>query len=77
MGGNIKELIRITQKSGLQPGVLGIACIPELVWGMRKCRKYKIPVVGIPLNANRCIRWFGEFYPNSINLVELSKLLFG
>jgi uncharacterized protein len=77
MGGNIKELIRITRKSGLQPGVLGIACIPELVWGMRKCRKYKIPVVGIPLNANRCIRWFGEFYPNSINLVELRKLLFG
>jgi hypothetical protein len=75
MGGNFKELLNATLKKGQRPGLLGIACIPELVWGMRKCRSYKIPVVGIPLNANRCIRWFGEFFPNSINLDELRKLL--
>jgi hypothetical protein len=75
MGGNIKELVTTALKKGQRPGMLGIACIPELVWGMRKCRNYKIPVVGIPLNANRCIRWFGEFFPNSINRDELRKLL--
>jgi hypothetical protein len=42
--------------------LLEIACIPELTWGMRNCRKNNIPVVGIPLNANRCIRWFDEFF---------------
>jgi hypothetical protein len=75
MGGNIKELVNTTRVNGQRLGLLGIACIPELVWGMRKCRKYKIPVVGLPLNANRCIRWFGEFFPNSINLGELRKLV--
>lgn len=75
MGGSIKELSKSTFKNGQSLGVLGISCIPELVWGMRKCRQYKIPVVGIPLNANRCMRWFGEFFPNSINLVELEKLV--
>ncbi|HEX2393840.1 MAG TPA: DUF116 domain-containing protein [Bacteroidales bacterium] len=75
MGGNIKELFNISRKKGQRLGVLGIACIPELVWGMRKCRKYKIPAVGLPLNANRCIRWFGEFYPNSVSLDELEQLV--
>lgn len=75
MGGSIKELAKSTLKNGQNFGILGIACIPELVWGIRKCNKYNIPVVGIPLNANRCIRWFGEFFPNSINLNELEKLV--
>ena len=75
MGGSIKELAKSTLKNEQSLGVLGIACIPELVWGIRKCSKFKIPVVGMPLNANRCIRWFGEFYPNSINLNELYKLV--
>jgi hypothetical protein len=55
--------------------VFGIACIPELIWGMRKCRKNNIPVVGLPLNANRCIRWFGEFFSTSVDLVELENML--
>jgi len=75
MGGSIKELAKSTYSKGQSLGILGIACIPELVWGIRKCNRYKIPVVGIPLNANRCIRWFGEFFPNSINLDELEKLV--
>jgi hypothetical protein len=60
-------------KTGL--GVLGIACIPELVRGMRMCLKKNLPVVGIPLDANRCARWMGEFHPNTINLEKLIELV--
>ena len=77
MGGNMKQLAKYTSQEKRTFGVLGIACIPELTSGMRRCRKNNIPVVGIPLNANRCIRWFGEFFPNSIDLAELEKLLDG
>ena len=72
----MKQLAKYTLKENRTFGVLGIACIPELIWGMRKCRKNNIQVVGIPLNANRCVRWFGEFFPNSIDLMELEKLVF-
>jgi hypothetical protein len=75
MGGNMKQLAKYTTKERRSFGVLGIACIVELTWGMRNCRKNGIPVVGIPLNANRCIRWFGEFFPNSIDLCELERLV--
>jgi len=75
MDGNMKQLAKFTLKEKRTFGVLGIACIPELTRGMRNCRKNNIPVVGIPLNANRCIRWFGEFFSNSIDLTELEKLL--
>ena len=56
-------------------GVLGIACIPELAWGIRACMKRKIPVVGIPLDANRCMRWMGRFEETSVNLERLSDLV--
>lgn len=56
-------------------GVLGIACIPELIRGMRKCMKKNISVVGLPLDANRCVRWMGKFNPNSINIGILKKLI--
>jgi hypothetical protein len=56
-------------------GVLGIACIPELIRGMRMCMRKNIPVVGIPLDANRCARWMGEFHPNTINLSKLKELV--
>ncbi len=75
MGGNMKQLAKYTSKERRSFGVLGIACIPELTNGMRNCRKNNIPVVGIPLNANRCVRWFGKFFPNSIDLSELERLL--
>jgi hypothetical protein len=74
MEGDMKELAKYTLEGNKTFGVLGIACIPELMWGMRDCRKNNIPVVGLPLNANRCIRWFGEFFPNSIDLNELERL---
>ena len=73
--GNMKQLVKYALKGDKTFGVLGIACIPELTWGIRNCLKNKIPVVGIPLNANRCVRWYGKFFPNSIDLMELEKLV--
>jgi hypothetical protein len=61
------------QNNGI--GVLGIACIPELVFGMRLCRKHGVPVVGVPLDANRCRRWMGDFYENSVNTGHLELTL--
>jgi hypothetical protein len=75
MEGNMKQLAKYTLKEKRTFAILGIACIPELMSGMRNCRRNNIPVVGIPLNANRCIRWFGEFFPNSVDLNELEKLV--
>jgi hypothetical protein len=75
MGASISKTLSESKNKNQTIGIIGIACIPELVWGMRKCMKNKIPVIGIPLNANRCIRWFGEFHQNSVDLVELKKLV--
>jgi len=75
MEGDMKRLAEYTLKDNRTFGVLGIACIPELTWGIRNCRKNNIPAIGIPLNANRCIRWFGEFFQNSIDLRELERLV--
>lgn len=77
MGGDMKQLASHTAKEKKTFGVLGIACIPELTFGMRSCRSRGIPAVGVPLNANRCIRWFGEFFPNSVDIDELEKLVRG
>jgi hypothetical protein len=73
--GDMKKLAKYTFKEKRSFAVLGIACIPELLWGMRNCRDHNIPVAGLPLNANRCVRWYGEFFPNSIDLDELEKLV--
>ena len=75
MSGNMKKLAKVTLSEKKSFAVLGIACLPELINGMRDCGKNNIPVVGLPLNANRCIRWFGKFFPNSIDLGELRKLV--
>lgn len=75
MTANLHSLFRKLKKEGKQLGVLGIACIPELVSGMRMCVDAEVPVVGIPLDANRCARWWGEFYHNTVNLQQLEKLL--
>jgi len=58
-------------------GVLGIACVPELAWGMRACMERKIPVLGIPLDANRCMRWLGRLEETSISLERLWELAGG
>jgi hypothetical protein len=73
--GDMKKLAKYTLSRKKTFGVLGIACIPELTWGIRNCCKSNIPVIGIPLNANRCARWYGEFFPNSIDLNELERLV--
>ena len=75
MTANLKSLFNRLRKEGKQVGVLGIACIPELVNGMRMCMRAGVPVVGVPLDANRCARWWGEFHPNSVNVRVLENLL--
>lgn len=72
----LKRLFRDLRNDGKDLAVLGMACIPELINGMRLCNKANIPVVGIPLDANRCGRWMDDFYDNSVNLQQL-KLLTG
>lgn len=75
MGASINKPANEANRNGGSFGILGIACIPELVYGIRRCMSKNIPVVGIPLNANRCIRWFGEFRHNSVDLNELENLI--
>jgi hypothetical protein len=75
MNMNLKKLALKLKSQKENFGVLGIACFPELVNGIRLCSKSGIPVVGIPLNANRCARWTGRFLENSVNITELEKLL--
>ena len=56
-------------------GMLGVACVPELVRGMRLCMSLNIPAVGIPLDANNCARWRGQAFETTFNLKELEKLV--
>jgi hypothetical protein len=74
MQADLKALFRKLKDVEEGLGVMGIACVPELVHGMRMCIKLGIPVVGVPLNANRCTRWMGEFYPTSVNAAVLAIL---
>jgi uncharacterized protein len=75
MSANLGNIVKYNYAKNESLGVLGIACIPELVRGVRRCQKKKLPVVGIPLDANRCVRWIGKFNPNSINLDILKTLV--
>jgi hypothetical protein len=77
MTANLPRLFRRVIASEGSLGVLGIACVPELARGMRSCERHGIPVVGLPLNGNRCARWTGSFQENSINLSRLEGLLTG
>ncbi|MBC8181833.1 DUF116 domain-containing protein [candidate division KSB1 bacterium] len=54
---------------------LGIACIPELVRGMRMCLDFDIPAIGIPLDVNRCARWMGRAQETSFNIEALENLI--
>ena len=72
---DLKKIFRLAKSSGENIGVFGIACIPELVNGMRLCAKYDVPAIGVPLDANRCVRWMGNFYPNSVNEKKILSLL--
>ncbi len=77
MNASLKSLLRDLLDREGSFGVLGVACVPELFHGMRMCIGLKIPVVGIPLNANRCARWMGAFHPTSVDLEELRRLVQG
>ncbi len=74
MGADLKKKAREVLQNGQSFAVLGIACIPELTMGMRSCAKKGIPAIGIPLDANRCARWMGDFYSNSVNMEQLEAL---
>jgi len=75
MNRDLRGILRGLLRRGQTVGIVGVACIPELIRGMRRCRKAGIPVIGVPLDANRCRRWWGQFYPNTVNLGELERLL--
>ena len=75
MGTGLKSIKPLAHQKGEKPAVLGIACIPELVAGMRRCRKIGLPVIGLPLNANRCVRWMGNFHKNSVYLEKLEEII--
>jgi hypothetical protein len=75
MTANLQSLFRRLRKERKRFAVVGVACLPELVNGMRLCARANVPVLGIPLDANRCARWWGNFYPNTVNIRELERLL--
>ncbi|HBB91323.1 MAG: hypothetical protein A2X22_02645 [Bacteroidetes bacterium GWF2_49_14] len=75
MGADLKKKAKEVLQNGQSFAVLGIACIPELTMGMRNCRKNGIPAIGVPLDANRCARWMGVFFPNSLNMYQLEALI--
>jgi hypothetical protein len=75
MSASLKSLLKDLKNREESIGVLGVACVPELFHGMRLCMGLDVPVVGIPLNANRCRRWMGEFYPTSVDLEAVRKVV--
>lgn len=74
MGSDLKKLKGLWH-SGRLIGGLGIACVPELVMGMRESSRLGLPTVGVPLSANRCARWMGSFYDNSVSLEKIVQLV--
>ena len=74
MTADLKRLFTHLKEAGDRPGVLGVACVSELVRGMRLAMGSGVPVVGVPLNANRCRRWMGSFHETSVNLDVLTAL---
>lgn len=70
-----RRLFRQLKEKHPGMGVLGIACVPELVAGLRLCESLGIPAVGVPLDANRCSRWLGECLETTFNLEELERLI--
>jgi hypothetical protein len=72
---DLEKIFKLAKSSGENISVFGIACIPELVNGLRLCAKYDVPAIGVPLDANRCVRWMGDFYPNTVNEKKILSLL--
>jgi hypothetical protein len=72
---DLKKVFRMAKSNGQSIAVFGVACLPELVNGLRLCAKYDVSAIGVPLDANRCIRWMGDFYQNSVNEKKILSLL--
>lgn len=72
---DLKKIFKLARANRQSISVFGVACIPELVNGLRLCSKYDVPAIGVPLDANRCVRWMGDFYPNSVNEKKILSLL--
>jgi len=72
---DLKKIFKLAKSIGQSIGAFGIACIPELVNGLRLCAKYDVPAIGVPLDGNRCVRWMGDVYPNSVNEKKIFSLL--
>jgi len=72
---DLKKIFKLAKSSGQNISAFGVACIPELVNGLRLCAKYDVPAIGVPLDANRCVRWMGDFYLNSVNEKKIISLL--
>jgi len=73
--GRVTSLLKKIHEEHDNIGVMGIACIVELIMGMRLCMKSGLPVVGIPLSANRCPRWMGSMHETSIDLAAIENLV--
>jgi hypothetical protein len=71
----LKTMLKDLVREHGRVGVAGIACLVELIMGMRRVQTAGLPVVGIPLNANRCPRWMGDFHDTSVDLDALKSLL--
>lgn len=71
----LKKLLKDLREKEESLGVMGVARVPELFHGMQMCMGLRLPVVGIPLNANRCIRWLGAFHPTSVDLEAVRNLV--
>lgn len=56
-------------------GLIGVACVTELFWGMQLADSQGIPSQGVLLNYNRCARWLGEAQETDFNLEELKRVL--
>jgi len=75
MRADLERFIADHHAQGLNVGILGVACIPELVTGMRRVARLGVPVLGVPLDANRCARWLPERQPTAVSLERIAALL--
>ena len=72
---DIKKLFKEIKSKYYSVGIIGVACIPELFNGMRLSLSLDIPTIGIPLDGNKCARWYGKAFETSFNLEHLISLL--
>lgn len=75
MRANLERFIADHHAQGSNVGILGVACIPELVTGMRRVARLGVPVLGVPLDANRCARWLPERQPTAVSLDQIAALM--